>query len=171
MRAKLLVIAARVHQRLGAVGLLGIGLLCAAAVTYGSAWHARQQDLIAAATPEPAAPTVRPAAPPARLPLPDGSDIPMLLNRIQRAAVEQGLGWPRADYRINAASAEAPASLEVHCTLKGPYPSLRRFVTALLQDAPALTLREFSLSRPSADVAEVEAKLSIVVYLASEARP
>lgn len=171
MKARILVVVARLHQQLGAMGLLGVGLLCAAAVTLGMAWRSHQQGLAIAAAPVPVAPAVRPTAMPARLPLPDGSDIPSLLNRIQRTAVEQRLGWPRADYRINAASAEAPASLEVHCTLKGPYPSLRRFVTALLQDAPALTLREFALSRPSADVAEVEAKLAIMVYLASESHP
>ena len=105
---------------------------------------------------------------PARLPLPPASDIPLLLTRLQRAALDAGLNWPRADYRINAASDEALATLEVRCALKGPYTAVRRFVTALLQDAPTLTLREFALSRASADAGEVEAKLAIVVYLGSD---
>jgi hypothetical protein len=98
MKARLLVIAARVHQRLGAVGLLGVGLLCAAVVTLGMAWCLHRQDLAIAAAPEPAAPAVRPTATSARLPLPNGSDIPVLLNRIQRIAVEQGLGCPCARF-------------------------------------------------------------------------
>jgi hypothetical protein len=90
---------------------------------------------------------------------------------MQRAAQEQGLGWPHADYRFNAATEDTPASLEVRCALKGSYPSIRRFVTALLHDTPTLTLREFSLSRASAEAADVEAKLGIVVYLASGSAP
>jgi hypothetical protein len=166
------VIAARAHQRIGAAGLLGVGLLAAATVVFALAWRGHQRDsasTVAAPSPaliEPRLPTAQP-----RLPLPPASDIPLLLTRLQRAALEQGLGWPRADYRLSPAGDEAPASLEVHCTLKGPYPNVRRFVTALLQDAPTLTLREFALSRASADAVDVEAKLSIVVYLASGAKP
>jgi hypothetical protein len=166
------VFAARAHQRVGAAGLLGVGLLAATAVVFALAWRGHQGDLASAVVaPSPTLIQPRPPTTQPRLLLPPASDIPLLLTRLQRAALEQGLGWPRADYRINPAAEEAPASLEVHCTLKGPYPNVRRFVTALLQDAPTLTLREFALSRASADAADVEAKLSIVVYLASGAKP
>jgi Pilus assembly protein, PilO len=97
--------------------------------------------------------------------LPNVADVPTILARIERAATASGLGWPRADYRTNAATEDMPASVKVRCTLKGSYPSVRRFVTALLQDTPTLTLKEFSLSRADADAAEVDAKLAIVVYL------
>lgn len=89
----------------------------------------------------------------------------MLLARIERTAVERGLGWPQAEYRFTAATGEAPDNVEVRCALKGPYRSVRAFVTALLMDTPTLTLREFSVSRANSDAAAVEAKLSIVVYL------
>ena len=164
------ILVARLHHRLGVAGWLGLALLAAAALLFALAWRGHRQDLSTKpVAPLPAVPPAAPAAP--SLPLPPASDIPLLLTRLQRAAQEQGLGWPRAEYRINPAGDEAPASLEVHCTLKGPYPSLRRFVTALLQDAPTLTFREFSLSRPSPDAVDVEAKLSIQIYLASGANP
>jgi len=171
MKMRAWVIAARVHQRLGATGLVGLVCLAAAALVFGTAWRAQQRDGASIAQPSPAIELPMPAAArPVRLPLPSNAEIPVLLARIQRSALEQGLGWPRAEYRSNAPSEDAPASFEVHCVLKGPYPNVRRFVTALLQDAPTLTLREFSLSRANADAPEVEAKLTFVIYLASGAR-
>lgn len=167
MKFRARVVAARIHQRLGAPGLLGICLLGLAAVIFVVAWQAHQQYLSRPSVPT-AIPPARSIATPARPPLPPAADIPVLLDRIQRTAVELGFGWPRADYRFNAASVEAPASLEVHCTLKGPYLNLRRFVTALLQDAPTLTLKEFALNRANANTTDVEAKLAIVIYLSSD---
>ena len=169
---------ARLHQRLGMPGLLGLLLLVVAMVTFALVWQQhRRLDVDAVATPVltpvVAAPPVQATAP-VRPSLPPASDVPLLLTSIQRAALEQGLGWPRAEYRLNGLNPpadEMPASLEVRCALKGSYPSIRRFVTALLQDTPALTLREFALSRSSADAGDVEAKLSIVVYLAAGAAP
>jgi hypothetical protein len=142
-------------------------LITAAVLTGGLAWRAHQRwEREMLASPVPVATPMR-VEQPARIPLPPESDVPRLLTRMQRVAREQGLGWPSADYRLNAATEDTPASLEVRCALKGAYPSVRRFVTVLLQDFPTLTLREFSLSRVSAESAEVEAKLGIVVYVAA----
>lgn len=163
-----IVIAARLHQRIGAAGVLGLALTAAAVLLFSFTWRQHQRDLADAAE-QPIAQSEAPKQQAlVRMPLPPSvSDVPLLLTRVQRIALEAGLGWPRADYRVNPASDEAPASLEVHCALKGPYPSVRRFVTALLQDMPTLTLREFALSRPSAEVVDIEAKLAIVVYLSA----
>ncbi|MGM9491330.1 hypothetical protein [Ideonella sp. YS5] len=147
----------------------GLVLITAALVSGGLAWRAHQRwerEAPASAPPIATAQALR-AELPAPHPLPPTSDVPLLLARMQRAAVQQGLGWPAADYRLNPATEETPASLDVRCALTGPYPSIRRFVTVLLRDNATLTLREFSLSRASAETADVEAKLGIVVYLAS----
>ncbi|HZT56126.1 MAG TPA: hypothetical protein VFA35_07870 [Burkholderiaceae bacterium] len=173
----LTILIARLRQRVGVPGLLGLGLVAVAAAAMSLAWRQHQRlDLAPSAPGLPmvhAVPATMPRPPKTEMPehaaLPPVSDIPILLTRIQRAALDAGLGWPRADYRVNAATEDAPASLEVRCTLKGPYPSIRRFVTTLLQDAPTLTLREFGLSRANADAGGVEAKLSFTVYLASGA--
>ena len=108
---------------------------------------------------------MRPSRCSTRLRWPSARETPKLLERIERAAVERGLGWPQADYRFVAATSEAPESLEVRCALKGPYKSVRGFVTALLLDNPTLTFREFSLVRPNADAENVDARLTIVIYL------
>lgn len=172
-------VAARLYQRIGLPGAVGLALLLVAALALAQAWRQHQYIAQEASTAvlrgasdvSPAQGGAAPSQSRAQASLPPVTDIPLLLTRIQRAAVDAGLGWSRADYRFNAASDEAPASLEVQCKLKGPYLAIRRFVTALLQDTPTLTLREFSLSRANAEAADVEAKLSIVVYLSSDAAP
>ena len=161
---------ARLRDLIGIAGLAGCALLAAAATLLVLAWRQHRAELslpmrdVATTTTTVVAPPVGTKA--SRVALPSASDVPLLLSRIERAAIDQGLGWPKAEYQVNTANNETPASLEVRCTLKGPYPSVRRFVTALLQDEPTLTLREFSLTRANIDTPDVEAKISIVVYIA-----
>ena len=162
----------RVHQGWGMPGWAGIALWVLACVTWAQAWRDVERFEAANRATPAAPPAVRPT--PAevgrstRMPLPSVSEVPMLLSRLERAAVEQSLGWPRADYRLHAATEAAPASLEVKCTFDAPYVQVRRFVTALLRDNPALTLRDFSVSRPSAEAPNVQAKLSLVIFLAGD---
>jgi len=162
---------ARLRHQISIPGLVGLALLSLALTQGGLAW--KEHELfktgreVAPASAEPIQVVRVSGAKPATLP--SAEDIPVFLTRIERAALEQGLGWPRAEYRFHPSSDEVLASVEVQCTLKGPYPNVRRFVTALLQGAPTLTLREFNLSRPSASAADVEAKLSILLYVSNEA--
>lgn len=160
--------AARLQQKLGLAGILGIGLFVLAAAKGVVAWRAHDAALHehlnvdAPAVVDGQAAAVGPAV---LVRWPRAQDIPTLLARMERAAVKEGLGWPQADYRINPETADTPASLEVRCALKGPYPNLRRFLTVVLLDMPTLTLREFNLNRANADSPNVDAKLSFVVYL------
>jgi hypothetical protein len=98
------------------------------------------------------------------------SEAPRILNRIRRSAEAHNLGWPRAEYRQQAATDEMPASVEVHLTLKGTYPQVRAFLTEVLLDSPSTALRGLSVSRPASEAAEVEAKLVLATYL-GEGRP
>jgi hypothetical protein len=159
----------RVRYAIGTPGVIGCLMIVVAAATWWSAWrsHPRVQPTVAQVDERTAwqAGSASGATAPRRV-LPEAADVPRLLQRVERAAVAAGLGWPRADYRFNPAADDMPASVEARCTLKGPYPAVRRFVTMLLLDTPALTLKEFSLSRGGADVADVEAKLALVVFVA-----
>lgn len=173
------VAAARAQRALGMAGIAGLVALLVGLAVGWAVWTRHQQFLDeggaqaleaaprAAASPAP----VREAAP---VRWPDAGDVPTLLARMERAAVREGLGWPQADYRVLPATAELPASLEVRCTLKGPYVAIRRFVTILLLDQPTLTMREFAISRASTEASNVDARLTVVVYLgasAAEPRP
>ncbi len=168
------VLIARLVGHLGWPGVVGMCLMFAALATLALAAQHRRSERevlaaqIGAADAQSNTLASRGERQGSDIRLPPTSDIPLLLTRIQRAAVQAGLGWPRADYQFNAASDDAPASIDVQCALKGSYPNLRRFVTSLLQDSPTLNLREFRLSRSNANASEVDAKIAIVVFLAGE---
>lgn len=175
VRRLALLACAHGQRRFGWPGWLGLALLAAAAGLLASALM-RQQDMSALATRErAAAPRVSASAPQpasARSPmsaLPPRESVPLLLSRVQRAAHDQGLDWPRAEYRSTSPTAEAPGGVEIRCTLKGAYPAMRRFVTALLLDMPTLTFKDLVLVRQGAESAEVELRLTIAVYVAEVA--
>lgn len=163
----------RLHQACGTPGVIGLVLWALAGLTLAQAWHDEQRTEVAVRSTQAVLPAAHAASPShgdsasTRMQLPSVGEVPLLLTRLQRTAVEHSLGWPRADYRLTAPTDASPASLEVKCTLEAPYPNIRRFITALLQDTPALTLRDFSLSRPSADAGNVQAKLTLVIFLAA----
>ena len=165
-------VAARVLGALGWPGVIGMALLAVAAIWLGSGWEGRRElersDVQGAATPVRLPIEERPGEPPARLKLPRHGDIQSLLARIAQAARSQDLGWPAADYRVNPATAERLATLDVRCTLKGPYPKLRRFLAQVLSKVPGATIRELQMSRPSSETLDVEAKLVLQVFLDEE---
>jgi hypothetical protein len=184
LQRALLIAFARGQRAFRWPGWLGLGLMLASAAVLSTAWQLRHREglanpaqasaAVAGATATAAASTaagrrVEPDMPQVKLPA--RTAIPTLLSRVQRAAAAQGLDWPRAEYKTVAATAEAPGSIEIRCTLKGAYPAIRRFLAALLQDVPSLTFKELALNRTSADAAEVEARLAIVIYLAEPQAP
>jgi hypothetical protein len=159
------VVLARAVQRVGASGCLGLVLMAAAAVVVGVE---RGLEPVVHDLPTPAA-RVTPTMGGVQSPrLPPQSELPVLLTRMQRAAVAQGLAWPKADYRVTPATDDQPAALDVRLTLEGPYLAVRQFVAALLLDAPTLTFRDLSVTRPSADAPTVEAQVAIVVFMAPD---
>ena len=134
--------------------------------------------------------TTRFVAPPAALPaatglprrgsVPDSATPPLTIDEtafpeIQRElaarAAANGLGWPVASYRVLPATDSLPPVYEVHCTLKGAYPAIRRFVVATLSGPPPAALREFALARASADSEDAEAHLTFAFFLRPDALP
>lgn len=172
---RIVVCAARVLWSVGVAGVIGMALLVAAAGLVVSGWLEQrafeQQPLpavVASAKPSSTVSAAVTAAPP--LALPKVQQVPMLLERLERTAIAEGVGWSKADYRITDASADRPAVLEVRCALKAPYPALRRFVGAILRDTPALTFRDLSFSRATSVESNIEAKLTVAIYLDAPVR-
>lgn len=170
---------ARGTALLGRTGWLGLALCAAAALWFAQVW-VRHQQLLPVVPAEPVAVATGSAAS-SPMPLPELGTLlarrdeqALLLTEIQQVAVSQGLAWTAADYKLLPASEATPASLEVRCTLKGPYPHLRAALARWLKQVPGLAIRDLALSRPGSEVMEVEAKLVLVVFLRSEgpeARP
>ncbi|MBX3475890.1 MAG: hypothetical protein KF754_16090 [Planctomycetes bacterium] len=161
------VLAARVLQSIGWAGLVGVGLLLAGLAWLALAYRMHRLPLPVVDAPAVASettPTPRLSAAP-DITLPERSELPLLLTQIQQTVVGHGLGWAAADYKVTAATESAPTMLEVRCRLNGAYPKLRAAIAQLLSGVPGLSIRDFAMSRPNVDVAEVEAKLTLVVFL------
>lgn len=163
---------ARLLQTFGWAGIAGIVLACAALVVGHSAWSKRNA-LLAESAGTRARPAATPlstgtAAEPAPIKLPHRDDVPLLLTRIERAAVGNGLPWVAADYRLVPASDRQAAALEVRCAFKAPYPKLRAMLADVLGSAPAVTFREMSFSRVGIDAPDVDARFAIAIFLADD---
>ena len=167
------VLFARVFQVLGWAGLGGVVLLLVAAVIAEGAWLTNRalaaDAAVAKAVVRKGAPSgddakALPVVTAPKLPLP--ADVPLLILRIERAALAAGLPWNAAEYRMLPATETKAGSLEVHASFKAPYPKLRAMVADVLASVPASSFRELSFARPTADTPDVEAKITIAVYLA-----
>lgn len=176
---------ARAYQRLGTTGLAGLMLGALALAVFLNAWPLRPWRSFQGAqalAPTPAVGTAAADAAPATAPaerantlkapaLPSRREIPLLMTQVEVAVTSQGLSWPAAEYRLTEATAQRPASLEIHTTLKGGYPPLRAVLAQWLTTIPGLTLRALSLTRPTSGAPDVEAKVALTIYLADDATP
>jgi hypothetical protein len=107
------------------------------------------------------------AAPPLTI---DETAFPEIQRALAARAAANGLSWPVASYRVLPATDSLPPAYEVHCTLKGAYPAIRRFAVATMSGPPPAALREFTLARASADSADAEAHLTFAFFLRPDAR-
>ncbi len=167
------ILAARALECLSWLGIAGIALTTVGAIWLGSAWDAHQK-LARAVTVRDTALQPRVEAPrpppiqPVRPRLTKLGEAHRLPAGLALAARSSGLGWPAADYRIIEATPDRMATLEVRCTLKGPYPNLRRFLAQVLNNLPGATIRELQMSRPSSEAHDVDARLVLQVFLDDE---
>lgn len=172
------VVLGRLREAMGWTGALGLALLVVAAAIGFGAWTKRVEAAVSPVSPHdtavlnssPLTSEVAAATVP-MLQLTKVGDIPLVLTRIERAVTDSGLPWTAGDYRVNPASDREAGSFEVRCTFKAPYPKVRALVAALIGSLPAMTFREMSFARSSIDSPDVDAKLSVVVFLADEAPP
>lgn len=161
------VLAARAHQTFGWAGWAGAALILISGAWLGLAWRAHTLPMPAAEAPtQTTSADGTPAATPvATVQLPHRSELPLLLTQVQQVVASNGLAWVAADYKVTAATETVPATLEVRSNLKGSYPQLRAVIAQMLRTVPGLTIRDLAMNRPNSDTVEVEAKLSLVVFL------
>lgn len=165
---------ARTRQLIGWAGLAGLALMLTASLVFGLAFMAQSTiptglPALAVDSDIPTTAAGAPEAGPRTVPdLARPGDVPKLLRQLERIAVENGLGWAAADYRITPLSSTQTTGLEVRSTFKGPYPKLRSMVAKVLREVPASTLREFSVTRASSEQVDVEARLVFAVLLDGE---
>lgn len=168
---QLRIAAARMNLALGFAGWSGLVLFALAATLYLYTMHLQnEQRVLMSHAMEPlpgqligAIPGTQPTG--AMPLLPYGKDTPQIIQTVQKALQANSVNWPNAEYRYIAVSPENIAALEIRTAVKGSYPQIRRALTTLLDQEPAMAIREMAFSRSSSDSAEVEAKLKLAVFL------
>ncbi len=168
---KLRVAMLRVHQTIGLQGMIGV-VLCAAAVAWIlliGAWTevvaVRPEQIDQPAEREPVA--VVAASDPALI-LSLSEEQALLLTQVQQIVLHEGLSWDAANYKVLPAGDGVPIGLQVRCELKGPYPKLRSVLRQWLSNVPGLTLGDLSMSRKTGDLAEIEAKMVLVIFMLNQ---
>jgi Tfp pilus assembly protein PilO len=164
-------------DRVGGVGLAGLGALLAALLLAGLSLPlqrqrddlqaALQQHLRAAASTPPAAPEATAAEQLARFEagFPTLGDTAASIARLQAAARRSGLVLAAGEYRLDTRSNERLQRYSVLLPLRGSYAQLRRFIDAVLTELPHAALDDVELRRDDIDGAELEARLRLTLYL------
>jgi hypothetical protein len=161
--------------RTGRVGLLGIALLLAAALFFGSTYLQVSAEVdtlradVAAARSRPPPPAAdeeaRPAA--ALQALPARADIPAVLRQLFGKAAQAGLAVDVARYELGGTKSGGVARYQVAFAVTGPYPQVREFLDSTLETMPAVSISSLALERKSIHDGNVEAQLRMTVYARS----
>ncbi len=96
---------------------------------------------------------------------PELKDMPGMILEVDRLVEENHLRVDAMRYTLTAATESSPAQYEMRFKACGNYSSLRVFVQAVLNTQPALAVRELRFQRSPDSPNQVEAMISLVVFL------
>jgi Tfp pilus assembly protein PilO len=92
-------------------------------------------------------------------------NVPELLGRINRSAIEHQLVLEKGEYKL-AREADFPlARYQVTLPLHGDYGDVRSFVNDVLEAVPSAALEELTLKRESAELPQLDARVRFVLFL------
>ena len=97
--------------------------------------------------------------------LPSSSQQTTILREMELSGQKLGLTWSKVDYNHQALSENNLASMDIKGVMRGPYPALRDFLAEVLSTHPSTALRSLILTRESAESIDVEARISLSVFL------
>jgi hypothetical protein len=95
-------------------------------------------------------------------------NVPELLGRIHRAALDNQLLLRKGEYKLSREADFRLARYEITLPVNGDYTSVRSFVNEVLQALPSAALDELALKRESADQPELEARVRFSLFLGEE---
>jgi hypothetical protein len=167
--------AAWTISRTGRSGLVGLGLLLAAALFLVSTHlkvaaevEALRADLVSTQRQARTAVSDRVADPSAALlTLPARADLPEVLGQLFREATRARIAVDTAKYEIKAMKSSGLVRFQITFPVTGPYPQVRAFIDATLGTMPAVALSELALERKSIGDGNVEAQIRMTVYARS----
>lgn len=160
-------------RRLGATGLVGLGLLIAALLLeifgVGALQRniAAQQDRLTALR-EAAARREASPAPPVFNPLaalPPTGAASQQIGELAALAASHGLALPRGRYSVTPQTGMALARWQLVLPVEAPYPALHAFLAAALERLPNLTLDELKLERERIESVDLKAELRMSLFV------
>jgi len=164
-------------RRLGATGLVGLGLLAVALLLQvtlvessqqtARAQHDKLAALRLAAVMHDADSAPVPLNPLATLP-PTG-EAAQRIGELERLAHAHGISLPRGQYSVAPLAGTTLARWQLVLPVEAPYPALHAFLAASLERLPNLTLDELKLKRDRIELAELQAELRLSLFV--EAAP
>lgn len=163
------------HARVGTLGIVGIGcwvvaLMIALIPGRNALIESRQLTReIAALDDQSSKVTVMPepssTAPPAGTELPRTPELTGVLSTISKEAREAGLSVSAAEYRLIPQTESALAQYEISFDIAGQYVPVRRFLQSVLNQEPALALRQVSFERATPAASALQSKIRMVVFI------
>ena len=161
-------------HRLGAAGVLGVGLLLACAGFWASALKPAQEELAAQRAVVQRLNSRAPYQPVGgggredelrrfHGLFPPAAGLTAELERLHRLARGARLDVAQGEYRLE----RRPAGLwayRVNLPVRGSYAEVRNFVSAVLKDMPTASLDSVRVERRKADDAQLEAQLRFTIY-------
>jgi Tfp pilus assembly protein PilO len=172
-------------QRLGIWGLLGMAIMLASILFYGSNTITLEQQLnkvklslaqvqlssinkeIADSDEQSIAPEQSETQRIAQFydGLPDGTNLPKLINALDSYALKQHLVLNRGDYKLTKIKLGKVSRYEILLPVTGQYTQIRQFIAEALLEIPALALSDIQIKRENTLVPNVEARLVFVLFL------
>lgn len=165
------------RARLGAAGLCGIAIAVAGVATHAGLVQPRASELAALAVPAAGAspvamprPETAEAATRFAARLPAAGSLPDWLEHIEAAASTAGVTLERTEYRVSNDPAAGLARYQITLPVKGAYPQVRAFASALLETVPVLAITSLDMKRDTTGASAVEARLDVALYLRADRR-
>jgi hypothetical protein len=93
-------------------------------------------------------------------------DLPRRLERVHTVAHQLGLEMKRADYRLASHPDRKIDRYQMVIPVRGDYPTIRAFVTAVLREQPTLSLEQIQLQRKDIGEMALDTEITFTFYLA-----
>jgi hypothetical protein len=88
------------------------------------------------------------------------------LTRLHALAGAHGLEFKRGDYRLAPGGERGLARYRMEVPIQGRYPSIRAFVSSVLQEMPTLSIEQLQFQRRNVADEQVEALVVFTLFIA-----
>ncbi|WP_157178806.1 type 4a pilus biogenesis protein PilO [Herbaspirillum rubrisubalbicans] len=91
--------------------------------------------------------------------------MPDLLDRMYRAAADQGVMLDRGDYQLSSERDVKLVRYDIALPVKGGYLQVRKFVAQALNDIPSLSLESIVFNRQRINEQQLDVQIKFSLYL------